>query len=228
MAAQGQGPAEQGESATTTPSDTTNGQESASQEQPQEVGLQATLVKHATYQDGCTVAAGQTIIKTWSISNSGNDPFPAGTKLIFLRGDHELSLEEEFPQEISLLEAGATADVSAVLIAPSQPGRYTIYFQLADSERNVFGPRLGADLVVAEAEKEWVDVKDEKEVKEPANESAKEPVKEASAPPATNEGKYSTQLQQLTAIGFLDEKLNSQLLEMFQGDVRKVCEYLFK
>jgi next-to-BRCA1 protein 1 len=222
------------------------------------------LVVHRTLPAGSVVDASATLFKTWAIRNSGDAAWPKGTKLIFLRGDRELSLDEEFPLDTNA-QPGELVEVSAALVAPAAPGRFTAVFQLADEERNLFGPRLSAEVVVekaqsakmdAEAEraelnavetkadqvkaaepaspKEWVDVKapePEFEVKQDmvvaaAPAQAATPVAEPAAPAQSE--KYREQHQFLKELGFDDEQLNSQLLEMHKGDVREVCQYLFK
>jgi len=66
--------------------------------------------------------------------------------LIFLRGDRTMSTEEEFP--VPVCKAGQSVEVSAVILTPTQPGRHTAVFRLADAERMPFGPRLWCDVVV--------------------------------------------------------------------------------
>lgn len=214
------------------------------QQAPAATGPQAALVVHRTLPAGSVVDAAATLVKTWAVRNSGEAAWPKGTKLIFFRGDRELSLDEEFPLDVNA-QPGELVEVSAALVAPAAPGRFTAVFQLADEERTVFGPRLSAEVVVevkaAEpsppaSPKEWVDVKsaDAKataDAKAPEPEDSKENLVAESAPDQTvevAEEQYREQKQILKELGFVDDKLNSQLLEMHKGDVRSVCQYLFK
>lgn len=198
----------------------------AAQPKPEST-LEAQLVSHLTLADGSVVDGDSSLVKTWSVKNTGSKPFPVGTKLIFVRGDRELSLDEEFPQSVDGTVSQETVDVSAALVAPAQEGHYTCVFQLADSERQVFGPRLSVNLKVrksvAEPSAATNEVKEEKSDKDwvSVGDSPK-----TSSLPATK--KFAGQLEQLQAFGFDDTALNTQLLEMHNGNIRQVVEYLFK
>jgi len=67
---------------------------------------------------------------------------------VFLRGNRELlpGALEEFP--VQSAKAGETVEVSTEIVTPPVPGRYTAFFRLADTERNMFGPRMWVDLIV--------------------------------------------------------------------------------
>jgi next-to-BRCA1 protein 1 len=90
---------------------------------------------------------GQVLVKTWSVQNNGVEVWPTESKLIFLRGDRELLGETE---EFSVLSAkpGQTVEISVPITTPTKPGSYSAYFQLADANRSVFGPRLWLEVVV--------------------------------------------------------------------------------
>jgi len=78
--------------------------------------------------------------------NSGKEQWPAGTKLIFIRGDRQISAEEEFP--VAQAKANEVVEVCVVLNLPRDAGRYTAYYRMADGDRKCFGPRLWADIFV--------------------------------------------------------------------------------
>jgi hypothetical protein len=107
-----------------------------------------------TLEDGTVVPPAQSLVKTWQVKNTGSCTWGSGTKLIFTRGDRELSAEEEFP--VSLAAPGETVEISALLLTPNNPpvpeGKVTAYYQLADADRVVFGPRLWVDLKVEKEE----------------------------------------------------------------------------
>jgi hypothetical protein len=113
--------------------------------------LEAQFLSDSTLPDDCVVDTKSTLIKSWKVLNSGNKAWPEGTKLVFIRGDRELSVEEEFP--VGSLEPGASGDVSVVLQMPDNPGKYSIYYQLADADRKLFGCRLWCRLNVEEPKK---------------------------------------------------------------------------
>jgi len=68
--------------------------------------------------------------------------------LVFLRGHRELipGAQEEF--SVQSAKPNETVEISAEISTPSAPGRYTAFFRLADSERNMFGPRMWVDLII--------------------------------------------------------------------------------
>lgn len=109
-------------------------------------------------------------MKTWRVENIGED-WPVGTKLIFLRGDREISAQEEF--DVPRARAGETVDVSALIVTPSGVDRRcTAFYSLADADRNPFGPRLWVDiLVVNEKVDEKYDEKagDDKQEQQPGH-----------------------------------------------------------
>jgi len=108
----------------------------------------ASFVTDVTLPDRTEVQPGQTLIKTWSINNCGPQQWPEPTVLVFLRGHRELipGAQEEFP--VQSAKPNETVEVSVELSTPSVPGRYTAFFRLSDKDRNFFGPRMWADLIV--------------------------------------------------------------------------------
>jgi hypothetical protein len=104
------------------------------------------FVENVTIPERAVVLPGQTLIKTWRVENHGKTDWPENSRLIFLRGDRSMSTEEEFP--VPVCKAGQSVEVSAVILTPTQTGRHTAVFRLADSERVPFGPRLWCDVVV--------------------------------------------------------------------------------
>lgn len=192
-------------------------EQEAKEPEVKEPELPEITVVSTALSEGAVLSPSQTAIQTWSL-NTGSTEWPEDAKLIFVRGDREISLEEEFPQPNGQM---GTCEVSAVIQAPGKPGRYSAVFQLADKDRTVFGPRLSVEIIVeATAEvkepesKEWVKV----------NDGASPPP----SAPASPVNKYAEQQEQLRALGFTDETLNSDLLEMHQGNIQAVVEYLFK
>jgi len=100
--------------------------------------------------DRSEVETNNTIIKTWLLENNGSIAWPEGTQLIYVRGDDELLVQEQY--SVPLAKPKERVEVSAVLNIPSKPGRYNVYFKLADAARNVFGPRIWADLLAVAPE----------------------------------------------------------------------------
>jgi len=196
------------------------------------------FVENVTIPERAVVLPGQTLIKTWRVENVGKTDWPENSKLIFLRGDRSMSTEEEFP--VPLCKAGQSVEISAVILTPTQQGRHTAVFRLADSERVPFGPRLWCDVVVpdlsggssdplpsappasqpATAPMELEPRKDQPTTSKPAESSKdQEPV---------YSGKYAIQLRALASMGFKNEELNTFLLESHNGNVQTVCDHLLQ
>lgn len=135
----------------------------------------ASFVTDVTLPDRSEVSPGQNLIKTWSINNCGTQQWPDPTALVFLRGHRELipGAQEEFP--VQSAKPNETVEVSAEICTPSAPGRYTAFFRLSDSERNLFGPRMWVDIIVpGEATSEYAEAgKSPKLNKAAAKEEAK-------------------------------------------------------
>jgi len=124
-------------------------------------GPQAVLVRHVTLAHGSKLEQGQVLVKTWSVQNNGSTVWPISSKLIFLRGDRELLGEtEEF--SIAAAKPDQTVEISVPITTPTKPGSYSAYFQLADGDRKVFGPRLWLEVLVTR------DDEDERKLAPPA------------------------------------------------------------
>jgi hypothetical protein len=96
---------------------------------------------------------GQVLVKTWSVQNNGAESWPGSSKLIFLRGDRELLGEtEEF--SVVCAKSGQSVEISVPITTPTKAGNYSAYFQLADADRKVFGPRLWLEVSVSRDEED--------------------------------------------------------------------------
>jgi hypothetical protein len=190
----------------------------------------AEFVQDVNIPDGSVVAPG-TLIKQWKLKNTGSAKWSEGSKIIFLRGARELLAErEEF--EVPLAEPGQVVEVSVPIIAPEKAGSYSAYFQLADKDRNVFGHRFWVEFVVKEEEKRI-----QPAPSAPAKEPAKEPVVEVKEKvvqgltntiPVPAPSKYASSLSVLEKMGFVNEKLNTSLLERSQGNIEQVVTWLLE
>jgi len=111
--------------------------------------LKSAVKGHVNYPNGSKVAPGSYVVKTWTVKNPPRGAvWPDKTKMIFVRGDRELSTQEEF--DVELAPPGETVQVTAALKMPTKPGKYSVYFKLADQHRTPFGQRIGVELVVAD------------------------------------------------------------------------------
>jgi hypothetical protein len=116
-------------------------------------GPQAVFLRHVTLSHGTKLEQGQVLVKTWSVQNNGTESWPENAKLIFLRGDRELLGETE---EFSVVAAkpSQTVEVSVPITTPVKAGSYSAYFQLANVDRAVFGPRLSLEVTVTRDEED--------------------------------------------------------------------------
>lgn len=166
----------------------------------------------------------QTLLKSWQLKNNGTSSWPAGTKLVYRRGDLP-SVDNEF-EVPSNVQVGHTVDVSAVVRTPPTPGRYHAVFRLAGANKNWFGPKLRCDVTVVAAP----EVASAPEASPEALASPSAPSQEAapSSPDETTSSRYATQLNVLKAMGWDNEELNVYLLSQNNGDVQRVCTWLLE
>jgi hypothetical protein len=110
----------------------------------------AVFVKDINLPDGEVVEPSSFLIKSWKLRNAGQEAWPVDTKVIFLRGDRLLpdGIEEFSLGADKGVQPGEEVVVSVPLQLPGQAGKVTSHFQLANSDRTVFGPRFWAELRV--------------------------------------------------------------------------------
>lgn len=113
---------------------------------------QAKFVADVTLADGCTVRAGERLVKTWRVRNTGSERWPDGTRIAHVGGDSFGA-----PMEgvlVPLANAGAIVDVSVAVTMPQQPGRYTSYWRLMTPhpQNSKFGHRFWITCNVLPAE----------------------------------------------------------------------------
>ena len=101
----------------------------------------ADFVADTTVPDGTTFTPGQTFVKTWQLKNSGSNDWGTAYAVAFVRGD-----QMGGPTSVPLsgtVAAGATAEVSVSLTAPTKLGSYTGFWMLRNAAGQLFG--IGAD-----------------------------------------------------------------------------------
>jgi len=206
------------------------------------------FVRDINLPDGTTVLPDVTLIKSWELKNAGAAKWPEGSKLIFLRGHRELLGEvEEFP--VPLAEPGQLVEVSCPIKTPIKPGQYSAYFQVTDKDRSLFegSHRFWVEIVVkAEekrpqpVEKKEYDPKPEKVVQglsstipsssstTVASTASTTSPAPAPATPSATPSKYAPQLSVLEKMGFVNDKLNTKLLERAQGNIEQVVSWLLE
>ncbi len=100
----------------------------------------ATLVSHVI-----VLKPGQTFVKTWRVQNSGQTRWIAGYSVVLVGGD---ALGAAATSALPETKAGANADVSITLTAPSAAGVYATQWRLRNPSGVLFGPMLSAQIEV--------------------------------------------------------------------------------
>jgi len=107
-------------------------------------------VKDETIPDGSTVVAGEKVMKTWLLQNTGKSYWPRGTKLVFVGGQLR-PVDDEEPPMVPSAAPQEIVEVSVKLDVPPIPGRYVGYYRLCHGPENTaFGTRVWVDVVVAD------------------------------------------------------------------------------
>lgn len=112
---------------------------------PTTCAYNAAFVDDVTVPDGTEFAPGAAFTKTWRLRNSGCLNWPAGTRLIFVRGERLGGPDSVAAPAASI---GNTVDVSVALTAPAAAGAYRGYWQLETPDGTRFGPQIFVDIKV--------------------------------------------------------------------------------
>lgn len=105
----------------------------------------AIYVSDVTIPDNQPLAPGTTFTKTWRVQNTGTCAWNANYKLTAAGGDVMGGVTTAINQTVN---AGATADVSVTLTAPSTPKTYTGYWKLTTDTGQVFGTSVYVQILV--------------------------------------------------------------------------------
>lgn len=115
----------------------------------QRTGASAKFLKDLTVADNTRKAPGQRFEKAWLMS-AGRTGVPEGCYLMFIGGDHMNAKNLRIPVENTPLNPGSTFELRIPFQAPQKPGHYRSFWRLITAEGRRFGPRLWADILVAE------------------------------------------------------------------------------
>lgn len=106
-------------------------------------------IKDVTVPDGSTLNPGQTVTKTWLVSNTGTTTWTPTYKLIFGYGDPLGGVASPIGKTV---KPGEQVEVSVVLTIPtSKSGRATSNWRLANDRGEPFGTWLSIDVQIAGA-----------------------------------------------------------------------------
>jgi len=177
--------------------------------------LRAKLVKECNLLDHTEVSPSQTLVKTWQLQNTGSLAWPNGTKLLYVRGN--LPFENSFA--VGAAEPGAIVEVSAAVRTPQSTGRFRSVFRLADATGKKFGARLVCAVTVQTPTQAPL------APSAPIQPSVQPDLAPVVSPP---DSKYATQLAVLKSMGYQDMQLLQYLLEIHNGNVEAVCNWLLE
>jgi hypothetical protein len=98
-----------------------------------------------THPNGTLVNAGEQFIKTWRVRNTGTSAWIAGYALAFV-GDRQMNGPDSVPLPTAL--PGETSELSVTLEAPLAPGLHRSTWRARNSEGQLFGDLLYAEIRV--------------------------------------------------------------------------------
>jgi len=112
---------------------------------------QARFVGDVNIPDNTEILPGTLFTKIWRLSNTGEPPWPANTKLVCVGGDDFDG--DKFTEVSSPVESGSEVDVAVSLVAPPMPGRYVSYWRLAEPpSMRKFGQRIWVQVVIVNSD----------------------------------------------------------------------------
>lgn len=109
-----------------------------------------TFVRDVTIGEGESVPPSTDFTKTWTVLNSGTDPWPEGCILKFTQGnrmsDGRSALSDRL--EVGCLPPGQKIDISVSMRSPEKPGMYESQWRMATSIGAFFGDTIWVILSV--------------------------------------------------------------------------------
>jgi len=107
------------------------------------------LIRDETIPSGTVFKPGESFTKTWKVANYGTCDWTVSYRLVFTGGER---LEGEPSRIGKMIPPNKWTQLSVGLVAPSNPGTYTGYWQLGDGSGKTFGSTLGVSIVVKKPE----------------------------------------------------------------------------
>eukprot|EP00493_Phyllostaurus_siculus_P004228 UN04248 len=101
--------------------------------------LNAEFVQHVNIPLRSKYLPEQKLLKKWCVRNVGSDDWDKRVMLEFTKGTESLPTKNTFP--VPECSSGSLCELSAMIMTPKEPGRYTSYFRLS-REGTFFGPRI--------------------------------------------------------------------------------------
>merc|ERR1719219_1498716 len=113
--------------------------------------LKAEFVQHVNIPLRSKYLPEQKLLKKWCVRNVGSDDWDKRVMLEFTKGTESLPTKPSFP--VPECSSGSLCELSAMIMTPKEPGRYTSYFRLS-REGTFFGPRIWVEVHVVATEAE--------------------------------------------------------------------------
>jgi len=113
--------------------------------------LAARFVRDVTIFDGTQMAPATPFTKIWRLKNTGEVPWPPGTRMLFVGGD-QMTTEMSVPLSRNTpVFPGEEVDVAVEMVAPPDLGRYLGYWRLVGPlGRRKFGQRVWCHVQVVD------------------------------------------------------------------------------
>jgi len=112
--------------------------------------LAARFVRDVSIFDGTQMAPSTCFTKIWRIKNSGELPWPPGTRMLFVGGD-QMTTEMSVPlSRATPVLPGEEVDVDVEMVAPAEHGRYLGYWRLMGPRGRKFGQRVWCHVQVVD------------------------------------------------------------------------------
>lgn len=107
----------------------------------------AVYVSDVTIPDGTIVKPGSSIVKIWSVKNTGTTTWKTAYQLAYVDGlkDAKEALNFHLVNEV---KPALSIQVSVTFTAPNEPGTYYSYWRLTNGDRIGFGEVLSMKIVV--------------------------------------------------------------------------------
>lgn len=181
-------------------------------------------VEDVTLPEGASLTAGVEVPKIWRVTVPADSAaWPASTVLRFVHGNAELNPGRDVP--VGAYAPGADVTIQAAVRAPRRAGAYSAAFQLFDTETfALFGEEFPLAFVVVD--KPAVEEVDVVYPSLDAGSSAPPSPARSQRSSASSLGGFAREAAVLRSMGFVDDAMNQNFLERYNGNVDRVAAEL--
>ncbi|GAB2249074.1 hypothetical protein Droror1_Dr00012433 [Drosera rotundifolia] len=111
--------------------------------------LNSHFVMDVSVRDGTIMAPETPFIKIWQVRNNGNDPWPTGTRLVWINGP---KLSDAYSVDLKLPSEGLAVNgellVAVNCTAPKSPGQYRSNWRMKSPDGQLFGVVVWVEIEV--------------------------------------------------------------------------------